>query len=64
MVRSNWKSYLKHVLPHSFHIMRSFLGCCVAESKNSNAEDPDDEETGKNIDFKWDLQYVDAALNH
>eukprot|EP00973_Karenia_brevis_P003568 495324-Karenia_brevis.AAC.1 len=64
MVRSSWKSYLKHVLPHSFHIIRNSLGCCLAEGKNTNAEDSDEEDGGKNIDFQWDLQYVDAALNH
>eukprot|EP00973_Karenia_brevis_P082343 11414829-Karenia_brevis.AAC.1 len=64
MVRSTWENYLKHVRPHSFHIIRNFLGCCLAEGRSSNAEDSDNEDTGKNIVFNWHLQYVDAALNH
>eukprot|EP00973_Karenia_brevis_P084917 11783127-Karenia_brevis.AAC.1 len=49
MVRSSWKKYLKHVLPHSFRIIRNFLGCCLAEGKNGSAEDSDDEDTGKKL---------------
>eukprot|EP00973_Karenia_brevis_P032580 4496655-Karenia_brevis.AAC.1 len=64
MVRNSRKKYLKHVLPHSFHIIGNFLGCCLAEGKNSNTEDSYDDDACKNIEFKWDLQHVDAALNH
>ena len=64
LVCNSWKTYLTHVLPHSFNIIRNFLACCMAEGKNDTAEDSDGEGNEKVIPFTWNVDHVDAALNH
>eukprot|EP00973_Karenia_brevis_P024062 3318792-Karenia_brevis.AAC.1 len=55
-VHSEWKKYLEHVYPHLLHVVRIFLGCCMAEGRNDKDDNLDESAPGREIKFSWDME--------
>lgn len=64
VVRNSWRTFFQHVPPHSHTMIRNFLGCCMAEGPNDNADNDEDDADGSCIDFQWSMENVTSALQH